>query len=267
MCALISEAPLLKTHAKVKHEERVHGHGGWSGAGHVVCSLRQRAWPAHPTIVTRCVLCRHGGAQLRPGPTPGLQVSVAGESLDTDLASLAETRVYSPRWWASRGSAPDNCGPSLSLSQAMGGAATGGVEALLSPVTMEDVGSSSSGRQQFEARLAYGLPVYNNRLTLRRLEPLTGRGGRPGASPWRRSGRRAAPRRPQRITNWKSTSLSPSDGGGTPGNLRTTPKAGGFTIPDAARFDPGLSGAVGEKNRPPAPPRSDGSSPVDQRPG
>ena len=58
-------------------------------------------------------------------------------------------------------------GPSLSLSQTMGGAATGGMEALLSPVTMEDVSNgSNNGRQQFEARLAYGLPVDNNRLTL-----------------------------------------------------------------------------------------------------
>ena len=55
--------------------------------------------------------------------------------------------------------------PSLFLSQTMSGAATGGVEALLSPVTMEDM-SNGNGRQQFEARLAYGLPVHNNRLTL-----------------------------------------------------------------------------------------------------
>ena len=63
-------------------------------------------------------------------------------------------------------------GASFSLSQTMGSAASGGVEALLSPVTMpvtmEDMGNGhgSNGRQQFEARLAYGLPVFNDRLTL-----------------------------------------------------------------------------------------------------
>ena len=54
-------------------------------------------------------------------------------------------------------------GFSLSLSQTMGAAATGGMAALLSPVTLEMPDSpSDNGQQQFEARLAYGFPILSD---------------------------------------------------------------------------------------------------------
>ena len=54
-------------------------------------------------------------------------------------------------------------GLSLSLSQTMGATATGGMDALLSPVTLAALNSpSKDGQQQFEARLAYGFPILSD---------------------------------------------------------------------------------------------------------
>ena len=61
---------------------------------------------------------------------------------------------------------PSNLGPSLSMQHSMGTTATGGMDALLNPVTMEFPDAGSSGGQQFETQLAYGLAIFDDRLTL-----------------------------------------------------------------------------------------------------
>ena len=61
---------------------------------------------------------------------------------------------------------PFNRGPSLSLSHTMGATPSGGMDALLSPTTMEGLDATPSTGQQFEAELTYGFPVHNDRLTL-----------------------------------------------------------------------------------------------------
>ena len=54
-------------------------------------------------------------------------------------------------------------GLSFSLSQSMGAAATGGMDALLSPVTLAALDSPADvGQQEFEARLAYGFPILSD---------------------------------------------------------------------------------------------------------
>ncbi len=62
-------------------------------------------------------------------------------------------------------STPSNRGPSLSLNHTMGAAPSGGTDALLNLATMEGLEAVPSNGQQFEAELAYGLPVYNNHLS------------------------------------------------------------------------------------------------------
>ena len=63
---------------------------------------------------------------------------------------------------------PSDRGPSLSVSHALGAAATGGLDALLNPTTMEGLGADpgSSEHQQFATRLAYGFPAFGDRLTV-----------------------------------------------------------------------------------------------------
>ena len=61
---------------------------------------------------------------------------------------------------------PTNRGPSLALSHAVGAVAEGGMDALLSPTTMESLDVTPSRQHQFETKLAYGFPVFNDRLTL-----------------------------------------------------------------------------------------------------
>ena len=61
---------------------------------------------------------------------------------------------------------PSERGVSLSLSHAVGGAAEVGMSALLSPAAIEVLDAASSDGERFEARLAYGFPFYNDRLTI-----------------------------------------------------------------------------------------------------
>ena len=61
---------------------------------------------------------------------------------------------------------PSERGVSLSLSHAVGGAAEGGMASLLHPTAIEVLESSPSDGERFEARLAYGFPFYNDRLTI-----------------------------------------------------------------------------------------------------
>ena len=52
------------------------------------------------------------------------------------------------------------------MGHTMGAAATGGMDALLNPTTMEGLDAVPSSGQQFEAELAYGFSAHNDRLTL-----------------------------------------------------------------------------------------------------
>ena len=61
---------------------------------------------------------------------------------------------------------PSNRGASLSLSHAVGLPADGGMAALLNPTAIEVLDEPHSSGERFEARLAYGFPFYNDRLTL-----------------------------------------------------------------------------------------------------
>ena len=61
---------------------------------------------------------------------------------------------------------PSNRGASLSLSHAVGLPAEGGMAALLNPTAIELPDDANSDGEMFEARLAYGFPFYNDRLTL-----------------------------------------------------------------------------------------------------
>ena len=61
---------------------------------------------------------------------------------------------------------PSNRGPYLSMGHAMGATATADMDALLHPATFEQMDGDTSSGQQFEAELAYGFPVHNDRLTL-----------------------------------------------------------------------------------------------------
>ena len=61
---------------------------------------------------------------------------------------------------------PSNRGPSLSMGHAMGVVESGGLDALLHPTTFEQMDGNPSSGQRFEAELAYGFPVHNDRLTL-----------------------------------------------------------------------------------------------------
>ena len=62
---------------------------------------------------------------------------------------------------------PTNRGPSLSVSHAVGATAEGGgMDALLSPTALEALDVTPSRHHQFETKLAYGFPAFNDRLTL-----------------------------------------------------------------------------------------------------
>ena len=61
---------------------------------------------------------------------------------------------------------PSNCGPSLSMSHAVGITTSGGMDALLQPVDLEELAGYGSNGQRFAAEMAYGLPAANDRLTL-----------------------------------------------------------------------------------------------------
>ena len=61
---------------------------------------------------------------------------------------------------------PSNRGPSLALSHTMGAVAEGGMDALLSPTALEALDVTSSRQHQFETKLTYGFPAFNDRLTI-----------------------------------------------------------------------------------------------------
>ena len=97
-------------------------------------------------------------------PQQGITAAVKGRTLLSHGAEDFQDQglALSFSWQPS----PSNRGASLSLSHAVGLPADGGMAALLNPTAIELPDDTNSDGEQFEARLAYGFPFYNNRLTL-----------------------------------------------------------------------------------------------------
>ena len=97
-------------------------------------------------------------------PERGVTATVKGRTLLSHGAEDFQDQglALSFSWQPS----PSNRGPSFSLSHAVGLPAEGGLAALLNPTAIEVLDEHNSGGERFEARLAYGFPFYNNRLTL-----------------------------------------------------------------------------------------------------
>ena len=97
-------------------------------------------------------------------PQQGITAEVKGRSLVTHVdehfqqQGLALSFAWQPN--------ASNRGPSLSLGHTMGAVAAGGMDALLNPVVIQDVGVPAGNGQQFKAEVAYGFPAHNDRLTL-----------------------------------------------------------------------------------------------------
>ena len=97
-------------------------------------------------------------------PEQGITATVKGRTLvshgaeDFQDQGLALSFSWQPT--------PSNRGASLSLSHAVGLPAEGGMAALLNPTAIEVLDEPHSSGERFEARLAYGFPFYNDRLTL-----------------------------------------------------------------------------------------------------
>ena len=97
-------------------------------------------------------------------PERGITATVKGRTLLSHGAEHFQDQglALSFSWQPS----PSNRGASLSLSHAVGLPAEGGMAALLNPTAIEALDDSHSSGEMFEARLAYGFPFYNDRLTL-----------------------------------------------------------------------------------------------------
>ena len=97
-------------------------------------------------------------------PEQGITATVKGRTLLSHGAEHFQDQglALSFSWQPT----PSNRGASLSLSHAVGLPAEGGLAALLNPTAIEVVDDANSDGERFEARLAYGFPFYNDRLTL-----------------------------------------------------------------------------------------------------
>ena len=97
-------------------------------------------------------------------PERGITAAVKGRTLVSHGAEHFQDQglALSFSWQPT----PSNRGASLSLSHAVGLPAEGGMAALLNPTAIEVLDEHNSGGERFEARLAYGFPFYNDRLTL-----------------------------------------------------------------------------------------------------
>ena len=94
----------------------------------------------------------------------GISAALKGRTLltHTEEAFREQSLAVSFAWEPN----PSNRGPSFSVSHAVGAAAEGGMDALLSPTAMETLDVTPSRHHQFETKLAYGFPAFNDRLTL-----------------------------------------------------------------------------------------------------
>ena len=97
-------------------------------------------------------------------PERGISAALKGRTLltHTEEEFREQGLAVSFAWEPS----PSNRGPSFSVSHTMGAAAEGGMDALLSPTALEALDATPSRHHQFETKLAYGFPAFNDRLTL-----------------------------------------------------------------------------------------------------
>ena len=133
------------------------------------------AWDPHPSDRGPSLSVSHalgaaatGGldALLNPttmeglGADPDSRILLTHGAEDFQERGMAVSFAWDPH--------PSDRGPSLSVSHALGAAATGGLDALLNPTTIEGMGADdgSSEHQQFATRLAYGFPAFGDRLTV-----------------------------------------------------------------------------------------------------
>ena len=105
-----------------------------------------------------------GAAILWSAPEYGISGELKGHTLLThgEEAFREQGLALSFSWEPH----PSDRGPSLSLSHAMGATASGGMDALLNPATIQVLDASTTTGQQFGAELAYGFPAYQDRITL-----------------------------------------------------------------------------------------------------
>ena len=105
-----------------------------------------------------------GAAVTWSAPESGVSAVVKGRTLLSHGAEHFQEKglALSFSWQPT----PSERGVSLSLSHAVGGAAEGGMASLLHPTAIEVLDAASSDGERFEARLAYGFPFYNDRLTI-----------------------------------------------------------------------------------------------------
>ena len=122
-----------------------------------------------------------GGGLAWSDPARGLSAELRGRGLLSHEAEgfrergLSGTLSFDPRPDSGRGLA-------LTLSQTMGGASSGGMDALLGRGTLEGLAASDDGgelaNRRFEMRLGYGLAAFGDRFTL---TPELGFGHAPGS--------------------------------------------------------------------------------------
>ena len=108
-------------------------------------------------------------ALLWTDPLRGMEVELRGRTMVSHGdQSFHEQGFGLSLSWDPNPSSP--LGPSLSLSQGMGASPVGGVEALLSRSTMEELSATGDGggglEQRLEARWAYGFPSHDNALVI-----------------------------------------------------------------------------------------------------
>ena len=112
-----------------------------------------------------------GGGILLSHPEHDLQAEVRGRGLLSHAADGFQNRGFSGSLsW--RQQPASDLGAMVSLSQSMGGAASAGADALLSPVTLEGLAANTANgnddlqNQRLELQLGYGFPAFGDRFTL-----------------------------------------------------------------------------------------------------
>ena len=111
-----------------------------------------------------------GGGIALTYPDQGLEATLQGRGLLSHAADGFHDRGISAALsWQQQ---PDSdLGAALSLSQTMGGSSSGGVDALLSPTTLEGLAANDGGNddlqnQRLELKLSFGFPAFGDRFSL-----------------------------------------------------------------------------------------------------
>ena len=111
-----------------------------------------------------------GGGILLSAPEQGLAAELRGRALLSHAADGFRDQGFSGSLSWHQQPASDR-GAVLSLTHTLGGASSGGAEALLSRVNLEGLAANNDDldrlkNQRLELQLSYGLPAFGDRLTL-----------------------------------------------------------------------------------------------------